>query len=82
MKRVLLIVIDGCTPTVLGPAIERGDLPLFAELTAGGRLALDCVSIFPSITPAATASIVTGQYPAGHGISGMSWWNPNTGEVS
>jgi hypothetical protein len=82
VKRVLLIVIDGCTPTVLGPAIERRDLPLFAELTAGGRLALDCVSIFPSITPAATASIVTGQYPAGHGISGMSWWNPNTGEVS
>lgn len=82
MKRVLLLVVDGCTSRVLGPAIEAGDLPVLAELAGRGSLALNCVSIFPSITPAATASIVTGRYPAQHGIAGMSWWNPASGEVS
>lgn len=82
MKRVLLVVIDGWTPRVFRSALDRGDLPTFRELANRGWLSLDCVSIFPSITPAATASIVTGEYPAGHGVSGMSWWNPSTGDVS
>jgi hypothetical protein len=32
-------------------------------------------TIFPSITPAATTSIVTGVYPAEHGIAGASWYD-------
>ena len=51
MQRVLLVVVDGCTPRVLGPAIDRGELPLLADLAARGTLILDCLSIFPSITP-------------------------------
>jgi hypothetical protein len=82
MRRVLLIVIDGWTARLLGPALQRGQLPLFAGLARRGWLRLDCVSIFPSITPAATASIITGRYPARHGITGMSWWNPATQEIS
>lgn len=82
MKRVLLMVVDGWTSRVFGPALDRGELPTFAELAARGRLDLDCVSIFPSITPAATASIVTGQYPSRHGIAGMSWWDRETGNIS
>lgn len=76
------MVIDGCTPLVLGRALETGELPLMTELARRGSLHLDCVSVFPSITPAATASIITGRYPAEHGIGGMSWWNPETREVS
>ncbi|HXW04387.1 MAG TPA: alkaline phosphatase family protein [Vicinamibacterales bacterium] len=82
MKRVLLIVVDGCTSRILGPAIDRGELPLLGALARSGWLDLRCVSIFPSITPAATASIVTGRYPARHGIAGMSWWNPSSGQVA
>ena len=82
VKRVLLVVVDGWTPRVFGPELESGKLPMFRELANRGWLSLECVSIFPSITPAATASIVTGEYPSGHAISGMSWWNPSSGEVS
>jgi hypothetical protein len=82
VKRVLLVVIDGWTPRLFGPLLEGGELPTFAALAARGWLTLDGVSIFPSITPAATAAIVTGGYPCNHGISGMSWWNPSTGDVS
>jgi arylsulfatase A-like enzyme len=82
MKRVLLIVVDGCSARILGPAIASGQLPTLANLASRGSLDLECVSIFPSITPAATASLVTGHYPDRHGIIGMSWWNASTGEVS
>ena len=39
-------------------------------------------SIFPSITPAATTSIVTGTYPAEHGIAGASWFDEQRQEVA
>ena len=82
MKRVLLFVVDGCTSRVLRPLVDDGALPTFAALRDRGTLAYDCLSIFPSITPAATASIVTGRYPQDHGIAGMSWWDPATDRVS
>jgi len=41
-----------------------------------------CASIFPSITPAATTSIVTGAYPAEHGIAGASWFDEQRQEVA
>ena len=40
------------------------------------------VTIFPSITPAATTSIVTGAYPAEHGIAGASWYDEARREVA
>lgn len=41
-----------------------------------------CVTIFPSITPAATTSIVTGAYPSEHGIAGASWYDQEREEVA
>lgn len=82
MKRVLLFVVDGCTSRVLRRLVDDGALPTIAALGARGTLAYDCLSIFPSITPAATASIVTGCYPQDHGIAGMSWWDSSTDRVS
>jgi Type I phosphodiesterase / nucleotide pyrophosphatase len=35
--------------------------------------------MFPSITPAATASLVTGETPARHGIPGMCWYDRDAG---
>jgi hypothetical protein len=40
------------------------------------------VTIFPSITPAATTSILTGAYPAEHGIAGASWYDEARQEVA
>ena len=39
-------------------------------------------SIFPSITPAATSTIITGAYPAEHGIAGASWYDTAREEVA
>ena len=80
--RTLLIVIDAATPGVVCPAILTGRLPVMQRLANAGTLHDRSVTIFPSITPAATTSIVTGCYPAEHGISGASWYDEERNEVA
>lgn len=70
--KVLLVVIDAATPHVVCPAIRTGRLPTLQRLADAGTLHEASVSIFPSITPAATTSIITGAYPAEHGIAGAA----------
>lgn len=82
MKRVLIVVVDGCTSRVLEPMLRQDRLPTLADLARRGSLQLDCTSIFPSITPAATTTIVTGHYPREHGIAGMSWYDESRGQVA
>jgi Type I phosphodiesterase / nucleotide pyrophosphatase len=80
--RVLLIVIDAASPRVVGPAIETGQLPNLQKVASAGSLHQSSVTIFPSITPAATSSIVTGAYPSEHGIGGASWYDEARNEVA
>lgn len=82
MKKVLLIVIDALASRVVLPALQNGKLPHFQQLIDHGVLASECTSIFPSITPAATCSIVTGAYPFEHGISGAYWYDTEEKEVA
>jgi len=72
--KVLLIVIDAATSRVVSPAIKTGQLPTLQRLAEVGGLH-ESVTMFPSITPAATATIITGQYPASSGIVGASWYD-------
>jgi hypothetical protein len=80
--KVLLVVIDAATPRVVGPAIHTGRLPTMQRLVERGRFHDTCTTIFPSITPAATSSIITGEYPASSGIVGASWFEEETGNVA
>jgi hypothetical protein len=74
-KPVLLLVLDGIRPDVLRAAIWEGEAPTLGALAERGEAVWDAVSVFPSITPAATAAIVTGEHPAGSGIYGHAWYN-------
>jgi Type I phosphodiesterase / nucleotide pyrophosphatase len=74
-KPVLLFVLDGIRPDVMQAAIREGDAPTFGALAEMGESVWDAVSVFPSITPAATAAIVTGEPPVGSGIYGHAWYN-------
>ncbi len=80
--RVLLIVIDAATPRVVCPAIRTGLFPTLQRLVEAGTMHEQSVTIFPSITPAATTSIITGCYPFEHGIAGASWFDAARGEVA
>lgn len=80
--KVLLIVIDAATPHVVCPAIRTGRLPTLQQLADAGTMHEASVSIFPSITPAATTTIATGCYPAEHGIAGAAWFDEASKEVA
>ena len=74
-KPVLMMVLDGIRPDVLRAAIRDGEAPALARLVEEGEAVWDAVSVFPSITPAATAAIATGEPPAGSGILGHAWYD-------
>ena len=81
-SKVLLVVIDAATPHVVCPAIHTGRLPVLQRLAQLGAMHESSVTIFPSITPAATSTIITGAYPAEHGIAGASWYDNVREEVA
>ncbi len=72
---MLLLVLDGIRPDILRAAIRDGDAPNLGALAKKGEAVWDAVSVFPSITPAATAAIATGKPPAESGIVGHAWYD-------
>jgi hypothetical protein len=80
-KPVLLLVLDGIRPDVLKAAIRHGDAPALGSLAERGEAVWDAVSVFPSITPAATAAIATGAAPEGSGILGHAWYDREEGRL-
>jgi hypothetical protein len=69
-KRLVLIVIDGLTPSML----EAADTPAIRFLLEHGTYRR-AVSTFPSLTPVCLASIATGGHPDVHGIPHLVWWH-------
>jgi Type I phosphodiesterase / nucleotide pyrophosphatase len=82
MPKILLVVIDAASPRVIAPAIQTGHLPIMQRLVQAGTLHDSSTTIFPSITPAATASIIVGGYPAESGIVGASWYDEEHNEIA
>lgn len=80
-KKVLLIVVDACTSRVLVPNVNDGTLPNLHKLAEAGVMKSNCVAIFPSLTPAATSSLITGSYPQDHNIFGFHWYDLENNEV-
>ena len=81
-SKVLLVVIDAATPHVVCPAIQTGHLATMRRLAEIGDMHQASATIFPSITPAATSTIITGAYPAEHGIAGASWFDSDRQEIA
>ncbi|MEQ8672707.1 MAG: alkaline phosphatase family protein [Aggregatilineales bacterium] len=81
MKKVILFVIDALASRVVFPAMEAGKLPNLQLLCERGEFSQESTAIFPSITPAALSSLVTGGYPDEHGIAGVYWYNTEENTV-
>ena len=73
--KVVFIVIDGMRTDAFEQAAASGRAPALDFLLERGHYVRDCVATFPSITPAATATLITGEVPARHGIPGMCWYD-------
>jgi hypothetical protein len=69
-KPVVLVVIDGLTPSMF----EAADTPALRFLAEHGEYRR-ATSTFPSLTPVCLSSIATGAHPDVHEIPHLVWWN-------
>ncbi|HEU5104410.1 MAG TPA: alkaline phosphatase family protein [Solirubrobacterales bacterium] len=74
-KKLVLTYVDSLRTDMLERAVAEGRAPTFGALIERGVLIPDCVSSFPSVTPVASAEMVTGVGADRHWISGMNWYH-------
>jgi hypothetical protein len=74
-KKLILTYVDSLRTDMLERTVAAGRAPTFGGLIERGVLIPDCVSSFPSVTPVASAEMVTGCGSDGHWISGMNWYH-------
>jgi predicted AlkP superfamily pyrophosphatase or phosphodiesterase len=72
--KLILIVIDGLTPSTFEAAIGDGRVPTLSFLAEQGRYTR-AISTFPSLTPVCLASIATGAHPNIHHIPHLVWYD-------
>jgi hypothetical protein len=72
-KKLVLIVIDGLTPSMFERAVTGGS-PALAALAERGRYG-KATSTFPSLTPVCLSSIATGAHPDVHEIPHLVWFH-------
>jgi predicted AlkP superfamily phosphohydrolase/phosphomutase len=70
LPRVVLVAVDGCEWSVLGPLMESGELPTFKRLADGGSFG-PLRTIEPILSPIIWTSMATGKLPDKHGIHGF-----------
>lgn len=74
-RALLLAVIDGCKPSMLQRAVDRGDAPVIAAVLERGTFVPELCAAFPSVTPVCATSIATGVLQDRHLIPAMNWWS-------
>ncbi len=67
---ILVIGLDGATFSLLGPWLERGDLPFLSRLYHEGVWG-SLRSTIPPLSPEAWSTFMTGKHPGHHGIMGF-----------
>ena len=73
-RGLILVVIDGLTPSMLEDTLERGTAPALALLAEHGGYRR-AVSTFPSLTPVCLSSLATGAHPDVHEIPHLVWYH-------
>jgi Type I phosphodiesterase / nucleotide pyrophosphatase len=73
-RKVILIVIDGLTPSVFEAAVGDGRAPALTFLAENGQYTR-AVSTFPSLTPVCLSSLATGAHPDVHHIPHLVWYD-------
>ena len=66
MARIVIVVFDGLQPAQVTPAL----MPNLSQFAAEGVTGSNHHAVFPTVTRANVASIVTGHHPGAHGLTG------------
>jgi hypothetical protein len=73
-RKLVLVVIDGLTPTMLEASLGARSTPTLTSLAERGTLGR-ATTVFPSLTPVCLSSIATGGHPDVHEIPHLVWWH-------
>jgi hypothetical protein len=79
-RKLILVVIDGLTPSVFEAAVADGHAPAL-EFLADQGVYSRATSTFPSLTPVCLSSIATGAHPDVHRIPHLVWYDRGRGRV-
>ncbi|NGP59242.1 alkaline phosphatase family protein [Paenibacillus thiaminolyticus] len=74
-KKVIYLLIDSLMSQAIDRGIERNELPAFQFLTKHGQYYKNMVSSFPTMSVSIDSSLLTGTYPDGHRIPGLTWYS-------
>ncbi len=72
--KLVLVVIDGLTPSMLEASLGDAVAPTLTALAERGTLGR-ATTTFPSLTPVCLSSIATGAHPDVHEIPHLVWWH-------
>jgi predicted AlkP superfamily phosphohydrolase/phosphomutase len=78
--RVVLLCLDGASLDVISPAVAAGRLPNFGRLLDAGA-SMHLATTRPTQPEPVWASIMTGMWPARHGVRGSSRYRPFNGDA-
>lgn len=81
VKKLILFVIDSLHPVILGRTLSEGNAPALRFLARHGKYFDQVVSCFPTMTPVAMSSIITGHLPDQHEVPGFIWYNERISQV-
>jgi hypothetical protein len=73
-RKLVLVVIDGLTPTMLEGTLGGAATPTLTALAERGTLGR-ATTTFPSLTPVCLSAIATGAHPDVHEIPHLVWWH-------
>lgn len=71
-RRVVLVSFDGVADWIVDRLIDEGKAPALAALAREGARAEAMVSVIPTLTAVAHATLWTGAWPRDHGVVGNS----------
>lgn len=74
-KKSILIVVDSLMYQAIDEGIRQNKLPTFQYLIEHGQYYKNLVSSFPTMSLTIDSSIVTGTYPDGHRVPGLTWYS-------
>jgi hypothetical protein len=72
--KLVLVVIDGLTPSMLEGSLGTSATPALTALAERGTLGR-ATTTFPSLTPVCLSSIATGAHPDVHEVPHLVWWH-------
>ena len=78
--RVVLLCLDGASLDVISPAVASGRLPNFGRILERGA-SMHLATTRPTQPEPAWASVMTGKWPAAHGVRGAAFYRPYYGDA-